>query len=153
MQLGLNDITAASRCIDEKGDAQQLLAKCKETMKAVIKSMGRKEKTERSPLLYDLTSLQRDANRILGFTAQQTLDYTKRSMFDSNLQRQPITYSEKAFAYKMKNEAMKRKTGKRRKTADGKLDHFRGESKRTVEIISDQCGDSPRQITRKSKDG
>ena len=70
------------------------------------------------------------------------------SMVDTNLQRQSITYSEKAYAYKMKNEAMKRKTGKRRKTADGKLDHFRGESKRTVEIISDQCGDSPRQITR-----
>ena len=44
-------------------------------MKAVIKSMDRKEKTERAPLLYDLTSLQRDANRILGFTVQQTLDY------------------------------------------------------------------------------
>ena len=39
VQLGMNGITAASRRIDEKGDAQQLLAKCKETMKAVIKSM------------------------------------------------------------------------------------------------------------------
>ena len=34
-------------------------------------------KSERPPLLYDLTSLQRDANRVLGFTAQQTLDYTQ----------------------------------------------------------------------------
>ena len=48
VQLGLNGITAASRRFDEKGDAQQLLAKCKETMKAVIKSMDRKEKTERA---------------------------------------------------------------------------------------------------------
>lgn len=70
------------------------------------------------------------------------------SMVDSNLQRQTISYSEKAFAYKLKNEAMKRKIARRRKTADGKLEHFKGESKRTVEIISDQCGDSPRQITR-----
>lgn len=76
----MNDIIAASRRFDEKGDAQQLLAKCKETVKAVIKSMDRKEKTERAPLLYDLTSLQRDANLILGFTAQQTLDYIQAFM-------------------------------------------------------------------------
>lgn len=92
VQLGLNGITAASRRIDEKGDAQQLLAKCKETMKAVIKSMGRKEKTERAPLLYDLTSLQRDANRILGFTAQQTLDYTQ-ALYEKKLVTYPRTDS------------------------------------------------------------
>ena len=92
VQLGLNGITAASRRIDEKGDAQQLLAKCKETMKAVIKSMDRKEKTERAPLLYDLTSLQRDANRILGFTAQQTLDYTQ-ALYEKKLVTYPRTDS------------------------------------------------------------
>lgn len=70
------------------------------------------------------------------------------SMVDSNLQRQTISYSEKAFAYKLKNEAMKRKAARRRKTEDGKLEQMKGESKRTVELISDQCGDSPRQITR-----
>lgn len=92
VQLGMNGITAASRRIDEKGDAQQLLAKCKETMKAVIKSMDRKEKTERAPLLYDLTSLQRDANRILGFTAQQTLDYTQ-ALYEKKLVIYPRTDS------------------------------------------------------------
>ena len=92
VQLGMNGITAASRRIDEKGDAQQLLAKCKETMKAVIKSMDRKEKTERAPLLYDLTSLQRDANRILGFTAQQTLDYTQ-ALYEKKLVTYPRTDS------------------------------------------------------------
>ena len=92
VQLGLNGITAASRRFDEKGDAQQLLAKCKETMKAVIKSMDRKEKTERAPLLYDLTSLQRDANRILGFTAQQTLDYTQ-ALYEKKLVSYPRTDS------------------------------------------------------------
>ena len=35
----------------------------------------RKEKSEKPPALYDLTTLQRDANRLLGFTAQQTLDF------------------------------------------------------------------------------
>ena len=92
VQLGMNGITAASRRFDEKGDAQQLLAKCKETMKAVIKSMDRKEKTERAPLLYDLTSLQRDANRILGFTAQQTLDYTQ-ALYEKKLVTYPRTDS------------------------------------------------------------
>ena len=92
VQLGLNGITAASRRFDENGDAQQLLAKCKETMKAVIKSMDRKEKTERAPLLYDLTSLQRDANRILGFTAQQTLDYTQ-ALYEKKLVTYPRTDS------------------------------------------------------------
>ena len=92
VQLGLNGITAASRRFDENGDAQQLLAKCKETMKAVIKSMERKEKTERAPLLYDLTSLQRDANRILGFTAQQTLDYTQ-ALYEKKLVTYPRTDS------------------------------------------------------------
>ena len=61
-------------------------------MKAVIKSMGRKEKTERAPLLYDLTSLQRDANRILGFTAQQTLDYTQ-ALYEKKLVTYPRTDS------------------------------------------------------------
>lgn len=92
VQLGLNGITATSRRFDEKGDAHQLLAKCKETMKAVIKSMDRKEKTERAPLLYDLTSLQRDANRILGFTAQQTLDYTQ-ALYEKKLVTYPRTDS------------------------------------------------------------
>ena len=92
VQLGMNGITAASRRFDEKGDAQQLLATCKETMKAVIKSMDRKEKTERAPLLYDLTSLQRDANRILGFTAQQTLDYTQ-ALYEKKFVTYPRTDS------------------------------------------------------------
>ena len=92
VQLGMNGITAASRRFDEKGDAQQLLATCKETMKTVIKSMDRKEKTERAPLLYDLTSLQRDANRILGFTAQQTLDYTQ-ALYEKKLVTYPRTDS------------------------------------------------------------
>lgn len=61
-------------------------------MKAVIKSMDRKEKTERAPLLYDLTSLQRDANRILGFTAQQTLDYTQ-ALYEKKLVTYPRTDS------------------------------------------------------------
>lgn len=92
VQLGMDGITAASRRFDDKEDAQEVLAKCKESMKAVVKSMDRKEKTEHAPLLYDLTSLQRDANRILGFTAQQTLNYTQ-ALYEKKLVTYPRTDS------------------------------------------------------------
>lgn len=68
------------------------------------------------------------------------------SMVDSNLQRTKISFSEKAFAYKMKNEAMKKKASQSRKTMAGTLDAIKG--KRTVELIGKKSGDSPRQITR-----
>ena len=58
----------------------------------MVKSMDRKEKTEHAPLLYDLTSLQRDANRILGFTAQQTLNYTQ-ALYEKKLVTYPRTDS------------------------------------------------------------
>ncbi len=92
VQIGMGGVTAASRRFDVKAEAEQLLAACKESMKAVIKSMDRKEKKEKPPLLYDLTSLQRDANRILGFTAQQTLDYTQ-SLYEKKLVTYPRTDS------------------------------------------------------------
>lgn len=65
------------------------------------------------------------------------------SMVDSNLQREKITYSEKAFAYKMKNDAMKRKSGRRSSQVDH---HLKG--KKTIEIIAEEGGDSPKQVQR-----
>ena len=66
------------------------------------------------------------------------------AMVDANLQREGISYSEKAFAYKMKNEAMKRVRGRKKKgQVDDKL---RG--KRTIEIIASECGESYKQIQR-----
>ena len=59
---------------------------------AFVKKVERKEKTEKPPALYDLTSLQRDANRLLGFTAQQTLDYTQ-SLYEKKLVTYPRTDS------------------------------------------------------------
>lgn len=64
-------------------------------------------------------------------------------MVDTNLQREKLSYSEKAFAYKMKNDAMKRKAGKPRSQIDP---HIKG--KRTVEIIGKAGGDSPKQVQR-----
>ena len=58
----------------------------------MVESVETKEKAERPPLLYDLTTLQRDANRILGFTAQQTLDYTQ-GLYEKKLVTYPRTDS------------------------------------------------------------
>jgi len=58
----------------------------------MVESVEIREKAERPPLLYDLTTLQRDANRILGFTAQQTLDYTQ-SLYEKKLVTYPRTDS------------------------------------------------------------
>lgn len=66
------------------------------------------------------------------------------NMVDSNLQRQQITFSEKAFAYKMKNEVMKR-TGGRRKSSQS---DYPLKGKKTVEIIGEEFGDSAKQVQR-----
>ena len=57
-----------------------------------MQKMERKEKSENPPPLYDLTTLQRDANRLLGFTAQQTLDYVQ-SLYEKKLITYPRTDS------------------------------------------------------------
>lgn len=68
------------------------------------------------------------------------------SMVDSNLHREKILFSEKAFAYSMKNEAMKRKTGKRRRTQEGQLESLKGT--KTIHLIGQETGESPRQVLR-----
>lgn len=66
------------------------------------------------------------------------------AMVDANLQREQISYSEKGFAYKMKNEAMKRVRGRRKK---GQIDDsLRGI--RTIELIAKESGESYKQIQR-----
>lgn len=65
------------------------------------------------------------------------------TMVDSNLQRERISPSEKAFAYKMKYDAIKRKAGRKN---CGQVDHQIG--KRSVDIIGELCGDSGKQVQR-----
>ena len=65
--------TASSKRFAQKADAELLLSKCRKEGRVTVQKMERKEKSESPPQLYDLTALQRDANRLLGFTAQQTL--------------------------------------------------------------------------------
>lgn len=59
---------------------------------AVVKRVERKQKAEKPPQLYNLTALQRDANRLLGYTAQQTLDYAQ-ALYEKRLLSYPRTDS------------------------------------------------------------
>ena len=51
-------------------------------------SLVREKKTEKPPKLYDLTTLQREANRVFGYTAKQTLDYAQ-SLYEKKLLTYP----------------------------------------------------------------
>ena len=83
---------ASSRRISEKAAAEKLLAGGREEMVSTIQKITRKEKAENPPPLYDLTTLQRDANRLLGYSAQQTLDYVQ-SLYEKQLTTYPRTDS------------------------------------------------------------
>ena len=67
--------TASSKRFSQKSDAETLLKNCRKEAHTTVQKVERKEKNEKPPLLYDLTTLQRDANRLLGYSAQQTLPY------------------------------------------------------------------------------
>ena len=60
---------------------------------AVVKDVSREEKTVNPPKLYDLTTLQREANRIFGYTAQKTLDYAQ-ALYEKKLVTYPRTDSQ-----------------------------------------------------------
>ncbi len=90
--LGLSDFAATGERLADKAQAEAVQAACMAADAAVIKSVERKEKTEKPPALYDLTTLQREANRLLGFTAQQTLDYLQ-SLYEKKLATYPRTDS------------------------------------------------------------
>ena len=83
--------TAMSDRKTGKNEAESIKAMCAGKT-AVVKSVEHKEKSEKAPVLYDLTTLQRDANRILGYTAQQTLDYLQ-NLYEKKLCTYPRTDS------------------------------------------------------------
>ena len=90
--LKMADCMASSERFKDKAQAEALLAECRKASQAVLQKTERKEKTEHPPALYDLTSLQRDANRLLGYSAQQTLDYTQ-ALYEKKLVTYPRTDS------------------------------------------------------------
>lgn len=92
VQITVNDFAASSERFKEKTDAESCRKACQEAETATVCKVERREKSEKSPALYDLTTLQREANRLFGFTAQQTLDYTQ-SLYEKKLVTYPRTDS------------------------------------------------------------
>ena len=92
VQIAAGGMEAASERMGNADDAKALKAAC-ETAQAVCVSVTREKKTEQPPRLYDLTTLQREANRLFGFTAKQTLDYAQQ-LYEKKLLTYPRTDSQ-----------------------------------------------------------
>lgn len=88
--LNCGGVSLSSDRIAEKAEADILAGVC--TGEVHITRVERREKRENPPALYDLTTLQREANRELDFTAQQTLDYLQ-SLYEKRLVTYPRTDS------------------------------------------------------------
>ena len=91
VNLDCGGFVASGDKLNDKAEAEQIVQEC--SGKAVtVKLVECKEKSEKAPLLYDLTTLQRAANKFLGYTAQQTLDYLQ-SLYEKKLCTYPRTDS------------------------------------------------------------
>ena len=91
VRLSLSGVEAASAKIHAADEAGNLKAAC-EAAQAVCTSVTREKKTVAPPKLFDLTSLQREANRIYGYTAKQTLDLAQ-ALYEKKLLTYPRTDS------------------------------------------------------------
>ena len=91
VRLSLSGVEATSAKIHAADEAGNLKAAC-EAAQAVCTSVTREEKTVAPPKLFDLTSLQREANRIYGYTAKQTLDLAQ-ALYEKKLLTYPRTDS------------------------------------------------------------
>ena len=87
-----NGLDAVSEHISDKTEAERIAGAC-ENGQALVTSVIKEEKWVAPPKLYDLTTLQRDANRLFGFTAKQTLEYTQ-SLYEKKLVTYPRTDSQ-----------------------------------------------------------
>lgn len=85
-------VDAATERIDNKTEAENVAGACLNGQ-ALVTSVAKEEKAVAPPKLYDLTTLQRDANRLFGFTAKQTLEYTQ-SLYEKKLCTYPRTDSQ-----------------------------------------------------------
>lgn len=89
--LDFGNFKAESERFADKATAEALAQKCNSSA-ATVRAVDKKDKKENAPTLYDLTTLQRDANRIYGYTAQQTLDYLQ-ALYEKKLCTYPRTDS------------------------------------------------------------
>ena len=91
VELSLPGFRAVSGRFASKKEAEKLRSACAGA-DAIVQTVERKEKKEQPPKLYDLTTLQREANRLFGYTAQQTLDFLQ-SLYEKRLATYPRTDS------------------------------------------------------------
>ena len=91
LRLEVNGSEAVSEKFPDSTEAERAAAACKGAA-AICTSVTREQKKEQPPKLYDLTTLQREANRLLGYTAKQTLDYAQ-SLYEKKLLTYPRTDS------------------------------------------------------------
>ena len=89
-ELHLGDFSAESKRFSNRAEAEEAVVSA--GGKCVVSAVSTKEKSENAPAPYDLTTLQREANRVLGYTAQQTLDYLQ-SLYEKRLCTYPRTDS------------------------------------------------------------
>ena len=87
-----NGLDAVSEHISDKTEAERIAGAC-ENGQALVTSVIKEEKWVAPTKLYELTTLQRDANRLFGFTAKQTLEYTQ-SLYEKKLVTYPRTDSQ-----------------------------------------------------------
>ena len=87
----MNGAEAVSEKFPDSTEAERAAVACKGAA-AICTSVTREQKKEQPPKLYDLTTLQREANRLLGYTAKQTLDYAQ-SLYEKKLLTYPRTDS------------------------------------------------------------
>ena len=92
VELDCDGIPAVKPKIFDPDEAEQLRSRCHGN-EAIVTAVKETEKKVKAPKLYDLTTLQREANRIYGMTAKQTLD-TAQSLYEKKLITYPRTDSQ-----------------------------------------------------------
>ena len=91
-EITCGGFTASGEKMTERSEAEKIRMDCDHNS-AFVRSVEKKVKTIQPPCLYDLTTLQRECNRIYGYTAQQTLDYVQ-SLYEKKLATYPRTDSQ-----------------------------------------------------------
>jgi DNA topoisomerase-3 len=92
VELDCGEFIAVSSRIDDIVVATKIIADCK-GKSAIVSNLKREQKTENPPKLFDLTTLQREANRLFSFSAQETLDITQK-LYEKKLVTYPRTDSQ-----------------------------------------------------------
>ena len=91
-EITCGGFTASGEKLPDKESAEKIRTAC-DGQDAAVVSLEKQKKTVLPPRLYDLTTLQRECNRIFGHTAQQTLDYLQ-SLYEKKLATYPRTDSQ-----------------------------------------------------------